>query len=109
MQMSEEIWLTIIIYALVFVISLLVAVLIKGIMGVLSLFEKPTPEPETATPKAPPEPAVSDIPAIAAAVYAVMGMHRIVRIKEGGRGRSWTYEGRIIHQTSHAIQHSPKR
>ncbi len=106
--MSEEILLTIIIYALVFVISLLVAVLIKVIMGALSLFEKSAVVPEAATSKAPPEPAVSDIPAIAAAVYAVMGMHRIVRIKEGGRGRSWTNEGRIIHQTSHAIQHNPK-
>lgn len=107
--MSEWIWLTIIIYALVFVISLLVAVLIKGIMGALALFEKPATAPAAAIPKVPPEPAVSDIPAIAAAVYAIMGLHRIVRIKEAGRGRSWTGEGRIIHQTSHAIQHNPRR
>lgn len=106
--MTEGVWLTIVIYALVFVISLLVAVLIKAIMGMLSIFEKPEPETESAIQQVAPEPAVSDIPAIAAAVYAVMGMHRIVRIKEGDRGRSWTYEGRIIHQTSHAIQHKPK-
>lgn len=106
--MTEGVWLTIVIYALVFVISLLVAVLIKGIMGVLSIFEKSEPEPDAATPQVAPEPAVSDIPAIAAAVYAVMGMHRIVRIREAGRGRSWTYEGRHIHQTSHVIQHKPK-
>lgn len=108
--MMGSIWLALVSYALVFVISMLVAVLIKGLMATLGLFEKPqaTPDVEAGSQIAP-EPAVSDIPAIAAAVYAMLGMHKIVHIEATGRGRSWTGEGRIIHQTSHAVPHKPKR
>jgi hypothetical protein len=42
-----------------------------------------------------------DIPAIAAAVYAIMGAHRIVHIEDHHAGLTWTSEGRWMHQTSH--------
>jgi len=39
---------------------------------------------------------------IAAAVYAVVGPHRLVYIGPAERGPMWTSIGRVIHQTSHA-------
>ena len=98
-------------YALSIVISFFVAVMIKAIVWALSATQKTQAPTDTARveQELPPEPAVSDIPAIAAAVYAIMGAHRIVHI-EGVRARgSWIQEGRMIHQTSHAVRHSPRR
>ncbi|CDH47137.1 conserved hypothetical protein [Candidatus Contendobacter odensis Run_B_J11] len=38
---------------------------------------------------------------IAAAVAAMMGAHRIVRIETPDRGFGWTAEARTVHHTSH--------
>jgi hypothetical protein len=42
-----------------------------------------------------------DIVAIAAAVHAVLGAHRIVRLESTQTGQTWAAEGRWMHQTSH--------
>ena len=105
-------WLSIQIYGLAIVISVVVAVIIKGIVVILSYSrrrgEAPATAREMAAPAAPGpvvDHAQDDIAAIAAAVYAIVGAHRIVRIQEAaGVGRAWTAEGRIIHQTSHQPQ-----
>lgn len=97
-------------YALAVVISLLVAVLIKAVVSVLSASRKKSVVKDTkfVETKPAPEPAVSDIPAIAAAVYSMIGSHRIVHIESSQARDSWINEGRILHQTSHAVRHAPR-
>ena len=95
-----------VIYGIVIVISMLVAVVIRGIVWALSR------QAAQAEAKAPvkPAPAVSliagipqeHLAVITAAVAAMMGAHRIVRIDAPGRGYSWTAEARSVHHTSHA-------
>ena len=105
-------WLSIQMYGLAIVISFAVAVVIKLIVVVLSISgrrgEAPATAQQIASPAAPGpvvDHAQDDIAAIAAAVYAIVGAHRIVRIQEAaGHGHAWTAEGRIIHQTSHQPQ-----
>ncbi len=45
------------------------------------------------------------VAAVAAAVYAVIGAHRLVHIGEASRGSVWATLGRSQHQTSHAPRH----
>ena len=95
-----------VIYGIVIIISMLVAVVIRGIVWVLSR------QAAQAEAKAPTKPAVSPLviagipqehlAVIAAAVAAMMGAHRVVRIDAPGRGYSWTAEARSVHHTSHA-------
>ena len=42
-----------------------------------------------------------DIVAIAAAVYALTGAHRIVRLEPESQAQAWAIEGRWMQQTSH--------
>ena len=56
-----------------------------------------------------PQSAFADVPqehvaAIAAAVAAMLGVHRIVRIETPDRGYSWTAEARTVHHTSHVTR-----
>lgn len=44
----------------------------------------------------------AQVAAVAAAVYAVVGAHRLVHIGEATRGSVWASLGRSQHQTSHA-------
>jgi hypothetical protein len=100
----------IVIYLIVIVVSMLVAAVIHGIVVVLSR------QAEKDAAKAPAKPttpvarpaavAVGGVPqehlaAIAAAVAAMMGAHRIVRIETPDRGHGWTAEARTTHHTSH--------
>lgn len=97
------------IYGIVIVISMLVAALIRGIVIMLS---RQAAQPEAKAPAKPtltaaPSPVVAGVPqehlaAIAAAVAAMMGAHRIVHIEMAGRGFGWTAEARTVHHTSHA-------
>ncbi len=98
-----------VIYGIVIVISMLVAAVIRGIVIVLSR----QAEKEAAKAPAKPAPvarpaavAVGGVPqehlaVIAAAVAAMMGAHRIVRIETPDRGFGWTAEARTVHHTSH--------
>jgi hypothetical protein len=98
------------IYGLAIFVSLIVAVAIRGIVSTLSALKAPrakqaadeTAQPSDAFPQ-------GDIAAIAAAVYAMLGAHRILHIEDRGRGFTWTAEGRAAHHASHAVPHHPKR
>jgi hypothetical protein len=109
--MSDVILKTLWIYALAVVVSLAVAVVIKVIVVVLSAFER---KPEAAPKPAGTSPATAfdllgdHIAAISAAVYSVLGAHRIIHIEEHRRPE-WVVEGRMAHHTSHAVQHHPKQ
>ncbi len=92
-----------VIYGIVIVVSMLVAVVIRGIVWALS---RQAPEP-VVKPAAPQPVVVAGIPpehlaVISAAVAAMFGVHRIVRIETSARGYSWTAEARSVHHTSHA-------
>lgn len=93
------------VYGLAIVISLLVAVVVRGVVSALSVLEKKT--------DAPASPAISiivsksnddHIVAISAAVWAMIGPHRIVHIESTGRGQIWTAEGRFAHHASHDME-----
>jgi len=97
------------IYGLAIVISMLVALMIKGIVVMLERLGAPRAKaPAAATPVAP---GISGehIAAIAAAAHAVLGAHRIVHVEDRARGMSWTFEGRAAHHGSHQIPRRPIR
>ncbi len=94
-----------VIYGIVIVVSMLVAVVIRGIVWALS--RNPT---QTAKAPAKPAPVVQPVVAgvpqehlavITATIAAMLGAHRIVHIETPGRGYSWTAEARTVHHTSH--------
>ncbi|MGI9382814.1 MAG: hypothetical protein ACR2PO_06645 [Methyloligellaceae bacterium] len=110
--MTDLIGLSVAIYALAIAISLVVALLIKGIVVALPLLEgrrrqslAATGSPATTTCSVPPE----HVAAITAAIAAAIGEHHILHIEDRGRGVVWTAEGRMMHHTSHAISRRPKR
>lgn len=97
-------------YGLAAVVAAAIAVLIKVVVVLLGVLER-RGAPAAATPvtaAAPvPAPVEEGVPgphlaAIAAAVHAVLGAHRIVRIEEARAGSGWTAEGRAAHHASHA-------
>jgi hypothetical protein len=45
---------------------------------------------------------------IAAAVYAMIGPHRILHLSETHLADKWIVAGRLVHHTSHAPPHHPK-
>lgn len=95
-----------VIYGIVIVISMLVAVVIRGIVLVLSRQAKQEVAKAPAKP-AIAQPVIAGIPqehlaVITAAVAAMMGAHRIVHIEAASRGFGWTAEARTVHHTSHA-------
>ena len=45
-----------------------------------------------------------DIAVIAAAVYAMLGAHRIVHLEAESQGQAWAVEGRWMQQTSHTTR-----
>ena len=106
--MSNPILLSITIYAMAIVISFLVAALIKGIVVGLPMLRRPEAAPAEPAPApaagVPPE----HVAAIAGAVAAVMGPGHIIHIEDPGRTKLWTAEGRLMHQTSHAVTRTRK-
>ncbi len=104
--MGAIVILTLKVYLLAIVISMAVAVAIRGIVIVLSRthpVEPPGVRPHTAMQAQ--TPSEKDVAAIAAAVYAVMGEHRIVSIRT--RRGGWTTEGRLAQHSSHNVSHHP--
>ena len=86
------------------VIALLCAVLIRVIVAVLARAQSaraavPTPVSVSVTEAR--DETAAHVAAVAAAVYAVIGAHRLVRIGEPGRSPIWSTLGRTQHQTSH--------
>jgi hypothetical protein len=111
--MGGDLLLSLKIYGLVIIISMLVAALIRGIVITLSKLQKKPAVPAARAPAAAmpaaaaPDPAQHDIAVIAAALYAMVGAHRIVHIQDR-RGAGWAAEGRFAHHASHAIQRKPR-
>ena len=106
--MSDLILLSITIYGMAIVISFLVAALIQGIVMALPWLRRRdvTQAQRSLAPAAdvPPE----HVAAIAAAMAAVFGPKHIIHIEDRGRTAIWAAEGRMIHQTSHAVVRTRK-
>jgi hypothetical protein len=103
-----SIWLSIQVYLFAIAISFLVALLIRGVVSTLSATKKQPPPPEAPVTSAVVDHLRQDIPVIAAAVYTMLGVSRIVRIESGRHGASWAAEGRHAHHTSHNIVRQPR-
>ena len=93
------------IYGIVIVVSLLVAVVIRLIVWTLSRQAERAPKSVVAKPLAKPvaDPGIppEHVVVIAAAVAAMTGAHRVVRIAPTPGGQAWTAIARSAHQTSH--------
>jgi flagellar biosynthesis/type III secretory pathway M-ring protein FliF/YscJ len=107
---SQAIADSLVIYSIVIVVSLLVAVVIRLIVWTLSRKAAQVTAKAAAAPKPAAVPAVATahgmpqdhFAAIAAAVAAMMGAHRIVRIETAGQGYTWTSAARTAHHMSRA-------
>jgi hypothetical protein len=101
-----------VIYAIVIVVSLLVAVVIKVIVKTLShQADRAAATAAKLRPAvAPPVPATGipahHLAAIAAAVTAMTGAHRVVRIEPRGPGYGWTATARTLQHGSHQPRRS---
>jgi hypothetical protein len=89
--------------------QLVVTVIVAAVTSVLTVQIMGTSGGAAKTPhRASASPAHDDaaiVAAISAAVYAVIGAHRIVYLAEARRGSSWTAELRTQHHTSHTPHH----
>lgn len=92
-------------YVLMAVIAMLTAIAIRGIVMVLAAGKNkaaaaaPTPVVVSVTPARDENAAIAA--AIGAAVYTVLGAHRLVYLGEAQRGFTWTSEIRSRLHTSH--------
>jgi Na+-transporting methylmalonyl-CoA/oxaloacetate decarboxylase gamma subunit len=96
-----------VIYGIVIVVSMLVALVIRGIVIVLSRQAEKEAAKAPVKPAPVAQPILTGVPqehlaVITAAVAAMLGAHRIVRIETPDRGFGWTSEARSSHHTSHA-------
>ena len=110
--MSEVIIKTLWIYGLTIIVSLGVAVVIKVIVLTLGRLEgkpalAPAPSP-LPVEQAPLSIEAHHVAAIAAAVHAMGGAHRVVHIEAAHRHQEWAAGGRQAQHASHAPPHHPK-
>ena len=76
--------------------------LVRALSFVLQKVQADRPDVAfAATPPADRTGGEDDIAVIAAAVYATLSSHRIVKIESAVSGVTWSAEGRWMHQTSH--------
>jgi hypothetical protein len=113
MDLGGTVLLSIVAYGLMAVIAMLAAVMVRGIVVLLERVQQrrqavavPTPVSISVVPAR--DETALQVAAIAAAVYAVVGAHRLVHISEAARSPAWTTTGRAILQTSHAPRHTPR-
>lgn len=88
------------IYGLAAAVSMLIAGVIKGMVWLLNLAERRAAGASAASAPLAPAPVAPDVPAehvaaIAAAVHASIGAHRIVQIDDSRGGAGWRAEGRM--------------
>ncbi|MBK8176461.1 MAG: hypothetical protein IPK66_14680 [Rhodospirillales bacterium] len=100
-------------YGMMAVIAGLSAVFIRGIVIVLAASKskkKAVAAPTAVSISVAPvvDETAAHVAAVAAAVYAILGAHRLVHIGEVPRGAAWTASGRTMHQTSHVPQRTPR-
>lgn len=113
--MDNTITTSLFVFGLAIVISLIVAVLIKGVVMILPLFEgKAKPKLAPVVVDAPKDASPGMIPpehvaAIMGAISQLISVRHILHIEDRGRGAVWTAEGRMMHHTSHAISRRTKR
>lgn len=96
-------------YGLMAVVSMLAAVMVQGIVVVLQKTQKkprvaPTPVTISVAPAV--DETAAHVAAVAAAVFATLGVHRLVHISDAGRAPGWASYGRTLHHTSHAPRRS---
>jgi hypothetical protein len=103
-------------YALMAVIAVLSAFLVQGIVIGLERLQHAKKAPAAApvavaVTEAPPavDETAHHVAAIAAAVFAVVGAHRLVYIGEVSPGEAWRITGRQLHQVSHLPKRAPQR
>lgn len=101
---------TLAIYGVAIVVSLAIALIIKGIVAGLAALDRArrVPERPAAVSALPAGPPPQHVAAIAAAVQASIGAHRVVHIERLHRG-GWVEEGRAAHHASHLPGHTPRR
>lgn len=110
----SAIWITTLwMYALAIAVSLGVAVLIKLIVVALGALER---RPAVAVAQVSPQETdavpAEHVAAIAAAIHALTGEHRIVHIAhahDAHRHEGWASEGRLAHHRSHSPDHHPRK
>ena len=98
------------VYGLAIGVALAVAVAIRGMTALLAAWAgrdarraiRSARAPATGVP-------VEHVAAIAAALQAALGAHRIVHIEAGRRGRDWGAEGRLQQHASHDVEHHTRR
>lgn len=98
-------------YALMAVVAMLAAVMVRGIVMVLQRAGQgrkasvaPTQVSISMIPAV--DEAAAHVAAVAAAVYATLGAYRLVHIAEAARGPAWTATGRVAHYASHTPRHT---
>jgi len=101
-----------VVFGIAIVVSMMVAVLIKLLVGFTARIERAAifgggAPPATVCPVGPGI-ADEDVAAVSAAVFALIGPHRVVHIAETGHGHSWTAEGRAALHTSHSVARRTK-
>ena len=110
MDLGGSIQTSIFAYLLMGVIAMLSAVMVQGIVTVLQRAQRKSPAAAAAptavsiSVAAAFDETAARVAAIAAAVYAHIGPHRLVHIHEVPRGPGWTAIGRLAHHTSHVPQ-----
>ena len=97
-------------YVVMAVVSMLVAVMVRGIVILLQRTGTKTAAPIAVSISVAPalDQTAAHVAAVAAAVYAVLGGQRLVRIGDAQRSPAWISTGRTIHQTSHAPRRTPR-
>ncbi len=111
MDLNGAIYMSLFAYGMMIVIAGLSALLIRTIVVVLAragdarnrAAAAATPVSVSVTPAR--DETAAHVAAVAAAVYAIIGAHRLVHIGEASRGSVWATLGRSQHQTSHAPRH----
>ena len=109
MDLAGSVQTSIFAYVLMAVVAMLAAVMVRGIVIVLQRAGQRRDMMSRTPVSISVEPAVDEraahVAAVAAAVFAVLGAHRLVRIGEGAPAPTWTAAGRAAHHLSH----SPRR
>ena len=93
-------------YILMAVVAMMAAVMVRGIVIVLQRAGQKRAA-EAATPvsisvASAVDDTAAHVAAVAAAVFATLGAHRLVRIGEAAPAPAWTTAGRAAHHLSHA-------
>jgi hypothetical protein len=104
MDLAGSIQTSIFAYLLMAVVAMLAAVMVRGIVAILARTQtKKEAAPTSVSISVAParDETAAHVAAVAAAVYAVLGAHRLVHIGEVPRGPGWTMTGRTAIHTSH--------